>query len=576
MRRRVRLLVAAVILGGLLPVVSVSPVLGADATVSATCDETEFDAALAFVQGSGGGTLTIDCGNGFVLSFTTEKFITTDVVLDGGQANLDANALYRHFTINAGASLMLQSVELLNGSDSNGGSVYVDGGTLLAQSGTTRIRNNIATIHGGGIYNDGGLVEIRSSAVVSSNVASNDGGGIYNDGGTVRVLSGSVASNDAIRGGGIFNNGGVVDLELANVARNRSTGSGGGIENASGGTVTIRESSQVYENEATGSGGGVQNEGLLNVSRSQIYGNESTADSGGGINNAAGGTVTISHTTLYSNIAATRGGGLRNGSGFASIDTSTISNNTATGNQGGGILNQDQMTILNSTIAFNTSGTGGGGIRNNGSLNSGNTIYASNIGGGDCSAGVSGVFTSLGHNLDTDASCPFTELTDISGGNAALGPLGPLGGVTVYHLPGPGSDAIDAGPASCTSPDQRGEFRPRNGACEIGSIEIVPPPDVCYNAYTRVLQAAFGGACNGTHLIPVVFEEFGPHYLCSNLQTGMLSYSFAPTCAPYNIPAIVMPAASPLPVCLKYSTGQYRWLRPGRSCTYGEYGTTLS
>ncbi|MEZ4522193.1 MAG: choice-of-anchor Q domain-containing protein [Thermomicrobiales bacterium] len=202
-----------------------------------------------------------------------------------------------------------------------------------------------------------------------------------------------------------------------------------------------------------------------------------------------------------------------------------------------------------------------------------NTIVANNSSGGDCSN--SGTFNSGDYNLDSDSTCPINMANDISGGNADLQSLGDNGGTTDTYLPGPGSDAIDNGPATCSSPDQRGQVRPLNGVCEIGAVEIIPPADVCVNLWTGVLQQPRGGACDGSNLRKVVFEDNGPHYLCANLYTGTLSYSYASTCQPYNLPAIVMPDQAPLDVCLKHYTGQYRLPRTGQACTAAEYETTL-
>jgi hypothetical protein len=158
---------------------------------------------------------------------------------------------------------------------------------------------------------------------------------------------------------------------------------------------------------------------------------------------------------------------------------------------------------------------------------------------------------------------------DISSGSANLGGLGFNGGTTLNHLPGFGSDAIDNGPAACASPDQRGEARPRNGACDIGAVETIPPADVCYSVWTGILHMPVGGQCNGAYVRTVVFQEGGPHYLCANPYTGILSYSAGPNCAGTGAPAIQMPAAAPLAVCRNPYTGQLRLPPGGQPCSGG-------
>ncbi len=577
--RRVRLLGLAVILAGLVPLFTAAPAVAVDATVNTTCDETEFDAALATVQGTGGGTLMIDCPSSTVFNFTAEKQIATAVTIvnignPSSGATFDAGGTSRHFVVQPAASLALEDVILRNGNALEGGSIFVTStGSLTLQGNgfSMRIFNSVATDQGGAIYNDGGSVTITGGEYFS-NQATNQGGGIYNDGGTLVLDGARLSGNMASSGGGIYNDGGQVTLgEFTSVDFNVVSGSGGGIENVNGGSASIYRAG-VRHNEATGNGGGIQNEATLTIDNSYIWSNTSISDSGGGINNALGGSVEVTRTAFLSNSAATRGGGLRNGGNgsTAIVDTSTFYDNVAISNQGGGILNQGDLTLLNTTLAANESGTGGGGLRNTGTVMSGNTLYADNVGGGDCSG--NGAFTSLDFNMDTDGTCPYGMANDITG-VADLVPVNVFAVIVVGI--GPGSDAVDAGPATCASPDHRGESRPRNGACDIGAIEIVPPPDVCVSLYTGALAMPVGGACNGQGQFGVIFEE-GPHYLCANIYTGQITYSFSATCAQMGAIQYEMPDDAPVPVCYNFYTGKYRLLLPGRTCSMGEYATELS
>jgi hypothetical protein len=161
-----------------------------------------------------------------------------------------------------------------------------------------------------------------------------------------------------------------------------------------------------------------------------------------------------------------------------------------------------------------------------------------------------------------------TNSADNLGGVANLGPLANNGGTTLTHLPGLTRDAIDNGTTTCPSPDQRGQPRPRNGACDIGSVETVPTPDVCWNALTGRLRV-FRGSCIPSQEQPLIFEGSAPVYLCANPYTGIISRVFTPVCPPCNQPAIVMPDAAPLSVCLSRYTGTFRLPRPGQLCIAG-------
>src|SRR5258706_8142366 len=81
--------------------------------------------------------------------------------------------------------------------------------------------------------------------------------------------------------------------------------------------------------------------------------------------------------------------------------------------------------------------------------------------------------TSLGYNMSSDASCPFTQATDLNSTDAMLGPLADNGGPTDTQAPGAFSPAIDrVSVADCSvAADQRGVARPQGGACDVGAAE---------------------------------------------------------------------------------------------------------
>ena len=117
-----------------------------------------------------------------------------------------------------------------------------------------------------------------------------------------------------------------------------------------------------------------------------------------------------------------------------------------------------------------------------------NTIVANSHVGGDCGGGP---ITSEGYNLDSDGTCGFNAIGDLSSTDPLLGPLQGNGGPTLTHALLPGSPAIDGGsPAACIGPwghplttDQRGEVRPADGdgectfICDIGAYEVPAADD---------------------------------------------------------------------------------------------------
>jgi hypothetical protein len=182
----------------------------------------------------------------------------------------------------------------------------------------------------------------------------------------------------------------------------------------------------------------------------------------------------LERVTVSGNSSAAAAGGIEN-DGTLTLVNVTLSGNTAV-TDGGGLYNLATATLGNVTIAANGAERGGGAFMP-GDTTFTNTIVADSSSGGSCSNG--GTLTSVGSNLDSDATCSFTGPGDLSGVAAGLGSLADNGGPTQTHTLLPGSPAIDAG-RSCPPPvtDQRGTSRPLDGngdgtaVCDIGAVEV--------------------------------------------------------------------------------------------------------
>ena len=100
-----------------------------------------------------------------------------------------------------------------------------------------------------------------------------------------------------------------------------------------------------------------------------------------------------------------------------------------------------------------------------------NTLLATN----SPVACASGGIIDGGHNLDSDASCAFTDPTSLSNTDPLLGPLADNGGPTLTLALLPGSPAIGAADrASAPSTDQRGFPRP-SGSAGLGAYQFNLP-----------------------------------------------------------------------------------------------------
>ncbi|MBO3459586.1 hypothetical protein G7B40_033180 [Aetokthonos hydrillicola Thurmond2011] len=198
---------------------------------------------------------------------------------------------------------------------------------------------------------------------------------------------------------------------------------------------------------------------------------------GGGIHNH--GTLILVDSTVRASSTDLKGwggGGITNaGTGKATLVNVTIAGNSTSGG-GGGIENLGTMDVYNSTIVSNQSfqsETSGGGIANTGKISLKNTLVANNFYGKNCN----GTIIDLGFNLSSDDTCGFPE--DRSNVDLVLGGRDDNDTYPIYA----GSPAIDGGTnEQCQSTDQRGVTRPQDGnkdgtaVCDVGAYEFVPSP----------------------------------------------------------------------------------------------------
>jgi hypothetical protein len=255
------------------------------------------------------------------------------------------------------------------------------------------------------------------------------------------------------------------------------------------GTLTIRD--VTLSNGQGTDAGSILNNGILHV-RDVVFTDNQVGNLGGAILN--GGTTTVERTTFAGNQAGA-GGAIFSGAGTVDVATSTFTANVGNANataihlQGG-----SKLTLVNSTL----SGNGGDGfavvqaaganstilhstiVGNDGGLavfsgvsTIGNSIIAGNVAGpfvGDCSVGAT--ITSLGGNLSSDATCVFTDGTDLESTDPLLLALADNGGPTQTHALQVSSPALDSAVlAECEATDQRGVPRPTGLGCDRGAYE---------------------------------------------------------------------------------------------------------
>ena len=226
--------------------------------------------------------------------------------------------------------------------------------------------------------------------------------------------------------------------------------SGGGpvISVASGVTATL-DGLTISGGSAIGDGGGVDNAGILTICNAAITDN-SASGNGGGVENAAGATLNVLDSTISSNCATGSGGGIDNQGMLTALVNSTIADNSAAA--GGGISDEGSLTVVNTTVAYNTAS---GGYDSGAGVDVGgadapilyNTIAALNTDatGGD-DVGGTGIAASSSNNLVgvDDTGTVASSLSRFVVGNANPG----LASGLAYN----GGPTQTIAIVSCTSP----------------------------------------------------------------------------------------------------------------------------
>lgn len=499
-RQPFRLLTALVLLAASLSVTR-SPALAADGVVGtgtpASCTDAALNTVLSTVQGSGGGTITFNCGAAaHTIVFTAEKSITAAVIVNGsGLITLSGGNATRLFNVQTGATLTLAGLTLTAGSAAEGGAILNNGQLVIQDS---QLSANRATSTYGGAISSYGPATLTGTDLIG-NVAPSIGGGIYNQ--SQLTFSGGQISDNSTTGG---------------------TAPGGGLYSGIGTAITVTNASLINNTAAAG-GGLYALSAATTMADTLLSGN--SARSGGGISQF-GSTLTLTDVVLADNgwlISpqgfADEGGGLHLRQTTARLERVTLSNNT--GQFGAGIWAQgSEVRLLNTTVSGNRSNNSGAGlyatggeahlafvtVANNRIDSTTSTLTGAGVfvepGAGlvmtstvlsgnrlistQAAANCGGAAPTASFSLSSDGTCGFGVGRD----NVAL-PLGQLknnGGLTPTHLLPQGSPAIDAGTnTNCPAADQRGQTRPVGATCDVGAVEA-RASDFVMRVYLPTLQ----------------------------------------------------------------------------------------
>ena len=383
-----------------------------------------------------GGNVTFAGSGIIVLSQTV--VISQDTTLDGsGQSvTISGSNSVGVFAVNSGVQFTLKNLTIANG---------LNGGT------------NVGTAAGGGVYNDGGTVNVVQCTFIGnaavggiaisgvSGVDQGDaaGGAIYNVNGNLNVTN-SVFVSNTVTGGAIGNGGSIGGNSYGGAIFSDGTMNLAGStflgNSCVGGTEVGTTRSGSAFGGAVWTGGGTSSVIGTTVTGNQCFSGFIAVLSGGGGSSYGGalftvaGIVTVSNSGFYNNISGSQGIAGGQGEGI-SVGPSF----------GGGIYQSSGVLNLSSTVLGTNEAVGGsasdhnefpgsgngGGLFNAGTLNATNCAFYSNSaqGGGTGENGAD----AFGGAVYNQAAAILMDTT--LSGNQAVGGVGGTYGGLVYGLP---------------------------------------------------------------------------------------------------------------------------------------------
>lgn len=158
---------------------------------------------------------------------------------------------YGIFKINANQIVEISSLIITNGYSGGAGGGINNNGTLTLLNST--VRNNVASIFGGGIFSDvNSALTVINSTINGNTVNNGTGGGIATDGATI-ITNTSISNNSASQGGGVivFGNANLT-VTSSTISNNSAQSSGGGLFKQSG-VVNLRNTIVADNAAPTGS-----------------------------------------------------------------------------------------------------------------------------------------------------------------------------------------------------------------------------------------------------------------------------------------------------------------------------------
>ena len=281
------------------------------------------DSAVGDCPPGGGGRDRITLLKNIALSGALPRITSTIDVVGNGNS-ISGGGAHRIFTVSEGGELEVIQLRLINGSASDGGAIFNNGGRFVSTS--SHFIGNSASRHGGAIYSDAGSVLIWSESTFSNNSAEEDGGAIYSNDrdGSLTVQGSTFSGNTADDGGAVSSYRSALTIEFSTFSSNTARRNGGAVLQR--GNMDLHGNE--FRNNAARDGGAVHwRDGEAAVTENTFSGNDA-GDDGGAYFQDYGGPAYVERNTFRNNDADDDGGALYFDGGEGWIQGNSYSGNS--------------------------------------------------------------------------------------------------------------------------------------------------------------------------------------------------------------------------------------------------------
>lgn len=225
--------------------------------------------------------------------------------------------------------MVVSDTRVFGNSAEQGGGLYVrePGGWLYMYGGV--VHDNTASSHGGGLRIEYGNAVLIGTLVLTNSATYGGGLDVATSNANLDMYGGEVRGNSASnRGGGLHIERSAVVLSGTQVLNN-SASDGGGLYTRFGSVMLNIDGGEVRDNSASDGGGLYMYQGSAVLSNTQVIGNSATDDGGGLFVLQSTAALTMAGGEVRDNSAADNGGGLFVGSGSATLGGTLVTGNSA-------------------------------------------------------------------------------------------------------------------------------------------------------------------------------------------------------------------------------------------------------